>query len=538
MILGILLYGAIVPVTVMRSVRHYELIAIVLQVALLLPALWIGLKGSQPDPAGWPVRGRWVAATAAAFLLVAGPVSWIVTRGITNPDESAYRFQARILASGRLVAMAPPGAPERPNNSPAPLKYNQHILSVRGWYSKYPIGWPLLLAIPERFGWAWIVNPLLAAGILICTARIARVAFQPASAVLAAVLLALSPYFLAQCVTRMSHAFAGLLVAATTLLCVEGLRSRKLRHFIGMYLLIVLGFHVRPFTSLIVAVTLSISVIVFLRRDRTLLTRVLFVGFAAALAAGTSIALYNLAFTGSALISPYAQYRGATVPAEVSTSPAQVAVNLKSVWRFSSQSTILFSFPLLFVCAALGFWASRKRSPLVWVLMALFAATVVGHLIQFESSGSVIPERYWFESFFAVAILAAEGLLTAVAALKSSRRSLVLAACGLVIIQVPLMLVACRILMTRSFPSAAVRQVAEKLGGCNCVVFLKKSPPLFYGEHLNLNGPDWQSANAFFAVDPGPEQRSEWTRVFGRSQWILVTYDPGLGAGSLVGAGK
>ena len=412
-----------------------------------------------------------------------------------------------------------------------PLKYNQHVLWGHGWFSKYPIGWPLVLAIPVRLGCPWLPGPLLASGILICVATVARTAHGPRTAFLAVAITLLSPYFLAQCVTWMSHALAGLLVAAACLLCLEGLRRRSLSPFAVMYLAIVCALHVRPLTAAIVGAVLSVSALVCLRRERGLALRVLLVAAAAGIVGVGSMLAYNRAFTGSALLSPYALQRGLDVPAEISASLPLVLRNVKSVWRASAQSTMLFSFPLAFALAGLGFWKNRRQGPAAWILLSIFLAIVLGHLVQLEGSGSVVPERYWFKGYFAIAILAAEGASSLAVALKASRRALTVAACGFALAQSSMTVVVAGILLHKSAPSSAVRAVAESFQRCSCVVFLQNSPPDFYGEHLNLNGPDFKSASAFYAVDPGPQARSAWSRRFGRGRWVVVTYDPVTRAG-------
>ena len=106
MLVGTLLYGAVVAVAVVRSWPHYELLAIFLQALLLLPALLYGLKGNEPGPRSLPVPARvgiWTAVFMGAFLIGAAALSAINAHGMSNPDEMAYRFEAKILATGKLV---------------------------------------------------------------------------------------------------------------------------------------------------------------------------------------------------------------------------------------------------------------------------------------------------------------------------------------------------------------------------------------------------------------------------------------------------
>jgi hypothetical protein len=532
MLTGTLLYGALVAIAVMRGWPHYELFAIVLQVVLLLPALLYGLRGKEPGPRARLVPARagiWTAAVMGVFLIGSAALSAINAQGFSNADEMSYRFEARILGTGKLVAAPPPGAPQKPEDAPLPLRFNNLVLWHNGWFAKYPLGWPLVLALPEKAGWEWLVNPLLAVGILICTARIAHTLSGPGGAFCAVALLVLSPCFLAPTAELMSHATAGLLVAWSCWAWLEGTRRRRLYYFALMYLLVGLAFHVRPLTALLTAATLTGGVILTLRREPGFLARVLAIGAALGALTVGSVLLYNRTFTGNLWLSPYAFARGVNIPVEIAASLPQALRNMKEMWRMSVQSTLLFFFPLIFVLAGVGFWKNRKASPMVWLLLSLFLVIVIGHLVQTESSGSVLAERYWFESYFAVAILAAQGIAAVVTAFESPQRSLIAAGCSLLAVQLMVTIAASKIMLQASAPSRAVAHLARQYRDCQCVVFLTSAPPFFAAEHLSLNGPDWQQAQVFYAVDPGPEQRMAWTRTLGRQRWVVVGYDPVAG---------
>ncbi len=526
---GTLLYGVVVAVAVMRGWRHYELLAIFLQGVLLLPALLYGLNGNESGPRALPIPARvgiWTAAVMGVFLIGSAALSSIEARGFSNADEMAYRFQARILGTGKLMAAPPPGASQKPEEAPLPLRFNNIVLSRNGWFAKYPLGWPLVLALPEKVGLGWMVNPLLAVGILICTARIARRLIGPGGAFCAVALLVLSPAFLAPNVALISHATAGLLVAWSCWAWWEGTRRRRLWYFAFMYLLVGLAFHVRPLTALLTGLTLTGGAILTLRREPGFLARCLAIGAALGALTAGSILLYNRTYTGNLWLSPYAFARGVNVPVEIAASVPQALRNMKEMWRFSVQSTLLFSFPFIFILAGVGFWKNRKSSPVVWLLLSLVLVIVLGHLVQTESSGSLLAERYWFESYFAVAILAAQGIAVVVTALESPRRALIAAGCSLLAVQLMVTAAAAKIVLEASAPSSAVARLAGQYRDCRCVVFLKSSLPIFAADHLNLNSPDWQHAQVFYAVDPGPEQRMAWTRTLGRERWVVVGYDP------------
>src|SRR5690349_12443422 len=93
-----------------------------------------------------------VVLTLAATIVVALQV----TERIPHlEDEIAYIFQAQTFARGQLTA---PPAPA-PSGFFTPFVVTLDNLHRVG---KYPIGWPLLLALGELVNAGWLVNPILA----------------------------------------------------------------------------------------------------------------------------------------------------------------------------------------------------------------------------------------------------------------------------------------------------------------------------------------------------------------------------------------
>jgi hypothetical protein len=475
---------------------------------------------------------------ACAFLAIAAAVSWRVNEAAMNTDESAYRFQALTLASGEFFAPPPAGAPERPVDAPRALRYSQHILSHAGWYSKYPIGWPAVLALPETINLGWLVNPVLGALLLAMTGLAAREAFGPATVLPAVAMGALSPYVLANSVGQMSNMLASVLAASSVVLCIQGMKTGKLSRFGWMFLLLAATFHVRPLTALVGSVVLGLGALIAMRDRRALCMRVAALGGAAAILAVSSFLLYNWRFTGNPFLSPYALQRGATVPMEVIITVPQLIRNLASMWRSALQGTILYSFPFLAVLAVYKFRSSRPKSPAPWILLALPCALVLAHLVQFEGSFSLIGERYWFEGYFAIVVLAADGLTRLLAAWRPDRRAVTAVAIGLTAAQLVMMSAVATKLDAKTLPGRELRRAAETYKYCDCVVYLADTPTVFYGSHLNLNGPDWPSAGVFYAVDPGPDERAKWAGILHKRRWVVVKYDVQRSVAEVAAAGS
>jgi hypothetical protein len=531
LILGTLAYGGLVASLIYFGVHHFGIYGIAIQAAVLLPSLAYGLKGRGATATNNLTARRvgFGLALALGFFAIESFVSSALNaQGITMSDEAAYRFEALVLNTGHLMAPAPPGATEKPETTPAPIEFSHHILLKKGWYTKYPLGWPFVLSLSERFGVGWITNPLLGLGILLCTFAIGRMIAGPLVGLMAVVLLALSPSFLSQCALLMPHPLAGLCITGSFWAGLAGLRHRRLSYFALMFLLIGLTFHVRPYTALLAGLTLTAAIAIYLRRDIPYLARLLGMGAVIGLLTIVSTLFYNRALTGNPWLSPYAFSRGTSVPVEISASLPQIVANLRTISRFSAQDELLYSFPLIFLLAGVGLWHNRKSFPMV-LLLSFFIVIVGGHLIQVEPSASIAGERYWFEALFGIAILAAEGTVTLLRRFGPSKRSLAVLGCCMFAAQSAITAAAVSYMWNSDRANRTVAQLAAKYVNCQCVVFIKNSPP-FYARNMNLNRPEWEHERVFYAVDPGSaNERKAWTQTLGWDRAAVIYYDPVLG---------
>jgi hypothetical protein len=527
-----LLYGTVAAVSITARLPHYELLILGLQILFLLPALVYALyfpHASESERYAWKESnglwrhspGMWICLLG--FVLCALIVSYRVSQAVTIADEGSYRFQAQIFDGLRTVADAPPIAPTSAGRAPLPLAYEHFVLFHSGWFSKYPIGWPAVLALPEKLGLSWAANPVLGAILLILTGKIAREAFGAATMLPALWITALSPYCLGQSVGLLSHALCAVLIAAACWFWLRGIRRQSLTQFSLAFAMLVLSFHVRPFTAFIAAAVFGAATLWYCRRDRLLLRRAGMVAAGFAVLAVVSVLLYNRAYTGSPWTSPYNLYDG-RMTNDITLSPHMFLRNLFWTRRFSAQSTLLYAFPFVFALAAYGFWVER-RSPAARVLACLFPALFIGYSAWIFSSDSLVGERYYFEAYFSVAVLAARGLQALLLKWRSSNRVVVLAAVVITGIQAVMTVVAVRQVAAAGQPYRDVSKVAEQFQNCRCAVFLKRNSDSFINNHLNLNTPAWKSARVFYLLDPGPGQRQRWANVFGWNRWAVIGYD-------------
>ncbi len=177
-VLGLLLLGLMIP----------------LYGVLTLAFAWIGNSVPRIQlpkinlilPSVWDVTA--LVATVAS-VVVTGWIAVNVYPGVPHvQDATAYLFQAKTLALGRLWTPVP--------RLPS-FFTDYYVLLLHGhWFSKYPPGWPMLLALGVLVGKPWIVNPVLTGGCLFLLYLIGCELYSKGIALLAVLLAFSSPFVL------------------------------------------------------------------------------------------------------------------------------------------------------------------------------------------------------------------------------------------------------------------------------------------------------------------------------------------------------
>src|SRR5262249_35962004 len=141
---------------------------------------------------------------------------------IVSSDEWSYLIQAHIFSHGRLAV-------------PSPMHReffdHVHIVNNGRYYSKYPPGWPCLLAIGVFLGVPRLVNPVLGAGTLLLIYAIGKKLYTPQIALLAVLLALVSPYFLFNTASYFAHTASLFFVALLFFLLMKGWEERSCLYF-------------------------------------------------------------------------------------------------------------------------------------------------------------------------------------------------------------------------------------------------------------------------------------------------------------------
>jgi 4-amino-4-deoxy-L-arabinose transferase-like glycosyltransferase len=331
-------------------------------------------------------------------------VHWAVLKGFPNSgDEYSYLLGAELLASGRLSA---PASPE----PRAAFKLNQTLNDDR-FYSKYPPGWPAVLATGVRLGVPWLVNPLVGALTLLLLYRLASRHFSPRIAVYALVSLCASPYFVFMSASYFSQPVALLWATMFLLAFYEVYEGGRGVAAAAMAIAAGLLFLSRPFTSVAIVVPLLVVLVVRARRGGRGgdVLRGLAIFSAAFLPFLLAYGLYNRALTGSPWYSPFELYDPVDRPFRTH--------EVRGAW-WSLKHNVVERLALLnlwqpFSVMLLGLFLFQRRDALsekARPLLIAFVCPVVAHFFYFIGAGNEYGPRYLYEELGALVILGAVAL--------------------------------------------------------------------------------------------------------------------------------
>ena len=173
-------------------------------------------------------------------------------------DEIDYVFQAKIFKSGRLYA-------------PSPCEKEffdfAHMINNGKWYSQYTPGHPLLLLLGLLIHAPWLINPFLAALSIILFYLLGKEIFNNQIGVLAAVLGAISIWFLLMSSTMLSHTSCLFFTSLFLLFFFRSIKKPSVLN--GLFAGIGLGmaFLIRPFSAVLISIPFLIYFVFVLLKD-------------------------------------------------------------------------------------------------------------------------------------------------------------------------------------------------------------------------------------------------------------------------------
>ncbi len=345
-------------------------------------------------------------------------------------DEMAYAWQAELISRGDLM-LTTPACPEC---FLVPFVIDYHGLR----FGKYPPGWPVVLALGVRLGVRWLVNPLLAGLGVWLTYLLAKKLTDEKTGLLAAALMATSPFFLINSGSLLSHPWTLVLSVMLALAWLDAFSpqgGRVPRWLAALTAGLVLGglAVTRPLTAAAVAVPFILHALILLARGGRVV-RLPLAGLA--LLAGAIASLYfawQYAVTGDAMLNPYTlwwPYDRIGFGPGVGLQTG--GFSLKHAWwntmmNLRVGSSDLFGWgQLSYLFIPFGIF-SLRREKRAWLAAGVLLSLVLAYMLYWVGAWLFGP-RYYYEGLFALAIFSAAGIRwlagRPLAAFHSRRRAL------------------------------------------------------------------------------------------------------------------
>jgi 4-amino-4-deoxy-L-arabinose transferase-like glycosyltransferase len=363
-----------------------------------------------------------IVATAATVLAAAAAV-FVFSRKPTSSDEIAQLWHAKILLSGRLSLPADPN-PE--------FFGIDNVVDRGGWYSQFPIGGPVLMALASLLRATWLLNPVLVGLTVVNVYRFAARAYGEDVARFAAVLSALCPYLLIMSGSYMNHTmvvFFTTLALAELPRWIDGTGRQQTRAAVVIGLSLGAAMTVRPLDGAVATAVLA-SFLLYQAVVRRRVSSVVVAAVAGALPLA-GLLLANQLTNDDPLRFGYDVIWGTNHSLGFHTDPLgsthTPGRGLKSVMSALMQlNWSLFGWPvagLIVVSAAVVAIRTLQR----WEILLL--AWIELHLIAYSafwSEGHFLGPRYLFTIVPAFIILAARGIVAGVGGVSPRvRRSLI-----------------------------------------------------------------------------------------------------------------
>lgn len=331
-------------------------------------------------------------------------VSSEILAGIPHmPDSAAYYRHAILLTYGKLhqsnFTMEPRDA----------FVLMGHHVRDNVIFNSYPHFWPFLIAIFIKLHAPSLLSPLLSTFSLLLIFLIARRLFDEKTALIAALLYCVSPFVILMAGEYMMHMPAQFFLLAAFYCVLRYIKKAGVWPALLGGLSLGYAFALRPLTTVGVFLPIGVYFLVFNRKK-------LFVWRSLWLVAGFAIIFCvlladNRLITGDfmTLGHPTAMYRDER--SLVSPFNLQNGLNQTDLTLAFLSPIIFYSFipHIILVLAVLPLIVLRRKQD--FLCLAIFLSLVAFYAMTYTHGIHGYGPRYYFEAFFALFILAAQGVV-------------------------------------------------------------------------------------------------------------------------------
>ena len=324
-----------------------------------------------------------MCAVAALFLVMVifnGPMNKLVL----PVDQYSYVFQSNIIAQGKLFVDSP-----RPGESfLAP-----QVINRGKWYSKYTVGWPLLLASVAVTGFFSMLTGLLCAGVVYLLHLFCLKFFDRQTALLVPFLFLLSPMLTftgADLTPHMAISFFSLLAVYSLL---KGIESKAVINFFVCAFSIMMVIIIRPVDGFLVTGSVFVFLMIELFQKKISWKEVIKAALwwgGGCIVSCVILGIVNQVQNNNPFLFSFLVYN----PEEKYGFGIYGHTPLAGVWNslFSIFRIQMWNFPLFLETAILCLFVSKNsKYKLPWVFFGVYLAFFFGY---YSEGGASFGYRY------------------------------------------------------------------------------------------------------------------------------------------------
>jgi 4-amino-4-deoxy-L-arabinose transferase-like glycosyltransferase len=313
-----------------------------------------------------------------------------------SPDESSYITQAQIFAMAKRYV---------PSFEPREFFDANNFMNNGKYYSKYSPGWPFFLMFGFLVGMPQIVNLLFGLGTLLLVYLIAKKLTSIGVAKVTLLLMVVSPYFLMNSASYLSHTSTLFFVVGAVYLFLEGTDTKKDFYFFLGGICIGVLFSIRELDAVIVGFALFLNYFHLIYKEKLkwdmVSKHILF--FIVGLA--PFFVFYfvdNHYLTGDALTSSFSQYDPSD---KMGFSQRFTIFDSINNHLYERGILLIFWMPFSLFIVFYSILFPKKNT---WFLLSILFSVMAAYMFYHHPGGYQYGPRYWYSLSFVVFILTAQ----------------------------------------------------------------------------------------------------------------------------------
>jgi len=314
-------------------------------------------------------------------------------------DEFSYVLQSKLMLSGKLYAKSPPMRE---------FYQTAHVINNGKWYSKYTLGWPLLLSPGMLMKIPLVVNPIIAVATLIIIFLLARFLYDDKTAFISVIALLLMPALILYGATMMNHTSTGVFAVLLIYSVFRNMKQNSIKWHIITAISSAMLVNIRPVDAALVCIPTFFYLLFYIVKSnekKNIIFTLLPLG-AGLLLGGFLLGIGNYIQNGSFTKLSFSVCN----PDEKWGFRMEGHSPIRGLWNviYSVLRMTYWTLPFFLEFSILALFEKKKKTGLMWLIFLCYILFFIGY---YTIGGGEYGSRYLYVAYILLAIPFARGLI-------------------------------------------------------------------------------------------------------------------------------